>query len=85
VLCDLSKLENASCTYDDHDHGTSDRGDQKHDGSRGVTVETHEVDRRSLSVFGNENDQEDEKDDGCDDSRPTRADSGGGDVFRSRR
>ena len=85
MLRNLSKLKNPSYSYDDHDHSTRDCRDQKHDGGRGVAVETDEVDRGSLSVFSNENDQKDENKYGSDDRCPARADSGRGDVLRRRR
>ncbi len=81
VPCDLAKLKNTSCPHDDYDHGTSDGRNQKHDGGWGMAVESHKVDGGLLSVFGNEDDQNDENDDGGDDSRPAGADSGRGPVL----
>jgi hypothetical protein len=84
VLRNLSKLEDASYSYDDHDHCTRYCCNQKHDGGGGMAVKTDEVDRGSLSVFSNEDDQKDENKYGSDDCCPACADSGRGDVLRGR-
>ncbi len=82
---DLAELEDASCPHNGHDHGASNHRNQKHDGGWSVAVESHEVDSGALSVLGNENDQNNQKDYGSDNRRPAGANSSGSYALCSRR